>query len=37
MDMEGYPACPTILERYFLRTIGAMINMKVYEHFPRRR
>jgi hypothetical protein len=49
MDVECNASCPIILGRPFLRTIGAIIDMKegtikyqfsykkVMEHFPRRR
>src|SRR3954470_10986936 len=48
MDIECEPSCPIILERPFLRTVGAFIDMKEgiikfqfplnkgMEHFPRK-
>ena len=49
LDRDCNPTCPIILGRTFLRTIGAIINMKegnirfqfplrkVMEHFPRKK
>ena len=49
MDIECEPSCPIILGRHFLRTVGAIIDMKEgtikfqfplkkkMEHFPRKK
>ena len=43
MDIECEPSCPIILGRPFLRTVGAIIDMKEgtikkgMEHFPRKK
>src|SRR4051812_44923807 len=37
MDIECDPSCPIILGRPFLRTVGAIIDMKEGTNFPSRR
>ena len=37
LDIDCNLSCPIILGRPFLRTVGAIIDMKGMEHFPRKK